>query len=100
MFLSTENVRVVQANKDNIEYYNKIYEESKSEAAKLAAIELAEFIKNNQPSFLQRVFCCTKPYTGEEEDSEMESVIYSSGQSSDEENRLGRLFLKMKEKDK
>jgi hypothetical protein len=34
MFLSTDNTRVVQANKDNIEYYNKIYEESKSEAAK------------------------------------------------------------------
>ena len=47
MFLSTENTRVVQANKDNIEYYNKVYEESKSEEAKIKAIELAEFIKNN-----------------------------------------------------
>ncbi len=47
MFLSTENIRVVQANKDNIEFYNKLYEESKSEEAKQKAIELAEFIKNN-----------------------------------------------------
>jgi hypothetical protein len=47
MFLSTENTRVVQANKDNIEYYNKIYEESKSEESKQAALDLAVFIKNN-----------------------------------------------------
>lgn len=30
----------------------------------------------------------------------MESVIYSEGESGAEENRLGRLFLKMKEKEK
>jgi len=100
MFLSTENIRVVQANKDNIEYYNKLYEESKSEEAKQKAIELAEFIKNNQPHICKRIFCCAKPYTGEEEDSDLESVVYSEGESGDEENRLGRLFLKMKEKEK
>ena len=27
-------------------------------------------------------------------------MVYSSGESGDEENKLGRLFLKMKEKDK
>jgi hypothetical protein len=46
------------------------------------------------------VFCCAKPYTGEEEDDEMESVIYDEGESGDDENRLGRAFLKMKEKEK
>lgn len=30
----------------------------------------------------------------------MYSVIYSSGESGDEENKLGRQFLKMKERDK
>jgi hypothetical protein len=34
MFLSTEETKIVHANKDNMEYYNKMYEESKSEAAK------------------------------------------------------------------
>lgn len=48
----------------------------------------------------KKIFCCAKPYTGEEEDSELESVVYSEGESGNEENRLGRLFLKMKEKDK
>jgi len=28
------------------------------------------------------------------------SVIYSSGESGEEENRLGRLYLKMKEREK
>ena len=46
------------------------------------------------------MFCCAKPYTGEEEDDEMESVIYDEGESGDDENRLGRAFLKMKEKEK
>ena len=34
MFLATGKTKVVQANKDNIEFYNNIYEEQRSEAAK------------------------------------------------------------------
>lgn len=34
MFLGDEKTKQVQANKDNIVYYNKIYEDSKSETAK------------------------------------------------------------------
>lgn len=30
----------------------------------------------------------------------MISLVYSEGESGDEENKLGRLFLKMKEKEK
>ena len=30
MFLSTQKTKTVHANKDNIEYYNKLYEDSKS----------------------------------------------------------------------
>jgi hypothetical protein len=61
---------------------------------------MIEYIRTHQPHILMRIFCCAKPYTGEEEDEEVESVIYSSGESGDEENKLGRVFLKMKEKDK
>jgi hypothetical protein len=68
MFLSQGKTKVVQANKDNIEFYNKCYEESKSEEAKRAAKALEEFIAQNQPNILQKVFCCAKPYTGEEEE--------------------------------
>jgi hypothetical protein len=39
MFLSTGRMKVVQANKDNIEFYNKIYEENKSQASKQAEID-------------------------------------------------------------
>jgi hypothetical protein len=35
MFLATDyEKKVVEANKDNIEYYNRIYEDGKSEEAK------------------------------------------------------------------
>ena len=30
----------------------------------------------------------------------IEEIFYSSGESGDEENRLGRVYLKMKEKEK
>ena len=50
MFLSTEKTKVVHANKDNIEFYNRMYEESKSEAAREAAIELAEYVRTHQPN--------------------------------------------------
>ena len=33
-------------------------------------------------------------------DLPIEEIVYSSGESGDEENRLGRVYLKMKEKDK
>ena len=47
------------------------------------------------------MFCCAKPYTGEEEEDEtVVSVAFSSGESGEDENRLGREFLKMKERDK
>ena len=36
MFLTTERTKVVQANKDNIEFYNKWYEDRKSDSAKKA----------------------------------------------------------------
>jgi hypothetical protein len=36
MFLSTEKKKIVEANQDNIEYYNRIYEEMKSEESKQA----------------------------------------------------------------
>ena len=50
---------------------------------------------------MKQIFCCAKPYTGEEsDDQEILEVVYSSGESGDEENKLGRFFLKMKEKDK
>lgn len=97
MFLAKGKIPEVHANKDNMEYYNKIYEEGKSEEAKQAARELEEYIKTHQPSWIKRVFCCAKPYTGEEEDEDIESITYSSGESGEDENKLGRDFLKMKE---
>ena len=39
--------KVVHANKDNMEYYNRVYEEGKSEEAKQAAIELEEYIRTH-----------------------------------------------------
>jgi hypothetical protein len=64
-------------------------------------LKKAEYVRTHQPHILKRIFCCARPYTGETEDEEEEEeVVYSSGESGDEENRLGRLFLKMKEKDK
>jgi hypothetical protein len=102
MFLGTEKTKVVQANKDNIVYYNKIYEDQKSKKAKAAAIARKEYIRTHQPSIIKKIFCCAKPYTGDKQDDdrEIEDVVYSAGESGDEENKLGRLYLKMKEKDK
>jgi hypothetical protein len=103
MFLSTKRVKVVEANQDNIEYYNKVYEEMKSDEAKQAALELEIFIANNQPHILKRIFCCAKPYTGEEEEEDFDlipSMIYSSGESGDDEHVLSLKFLKSKERDK
>ena len=45
MFLGTGERKIVHANKDNIEYYNKIYEEGKSEAAKIAEKEKEAYVK-------------------------------------------------------
>lgn len=99
--MQDEEVKQVQANKDNIEYYNKLYEDSYSEKAKLAAIARNELIKKRQPSKFKKIFCCAKPYTVKRpDDYELEEVSYSSGQSGDEEARLGRIYLKYKEKDK
>jgi hypothetical protein len=62
----------------------------KSDSAKQAAIDLQAYIDANQPNFFKRVFCCAKPFTGdEEEDEELESIIYSSGEDDGEENKLG-----------
>ena len=47
MFLETANKKVVQANKENLEYYNHHYEEQKSEAAKQAALDLEEYIRTH-----------------------------------------------------
>ena len=48
MFLRDDYERkTVEANKDNMEYYNRWYEDSKSEAAKLAAILEEEHIRDN-----------------------------------------------------
>ena len=49
---------------------------------------------------MQKIFCCAKPYLGEEEDSDIDSILYSEGESGAEENRLGIDFLKMRERDK
>lgn len=43
--------KVVHANKDNMEYYNRLYEEGKSEEAKIAAAELEEYIRTHQPTW-------------------------------------------------
>ena len=37
MFLNTDKVKVVQANKDNIVYYNNYYDSFKTEKARAAA---------------------------------------------------------------
>ena len=100
MFLETANKKVVQANKENLEFYNQHYEENKTEAAKQAALELEEYIRTHQPHILKKIFCCAKPYTGEEEDESIHSIEYSSGDSGDDENKLGRQFLKAKEREK
>ena len=47
MFLASEKTKVVQANKDNIVYYNKIYDGFKSDAAKKAAIDREEYIRTH-----------------------------------------------------
>ena len=91
----------MQANKDNIVYYNQIYENLKSEKGKLASLARLEMMRRNQPGVFRRVFCCAKRNLMlEEEDVELEEVVYSSGESGDEEAKLGRQFLKMKERDK
>lgn len=41
---------------------------------------------------------CKKPI--KRSDLPVEEIVYSSGESGDEENRLGRIYLKMKEKQK
>jgi hypothetical protein len=65
MFLGTEKTKVVQANKDNIVYYNKIYEDQKSKKAKASAIARKEYIRTHQPSIFDIVCCCAKPYKGD-----------------------------------
>lgn len=47
MFLATGRPKVVQANKDNIEFYNRIYEEAKSEASKAVALAQEEYIRTH-----------------------------------------------------
>jgi hypothetical protein len=47
MFLSTEKTKVVQASSDNLAYYNKMYDDMKSDAAKQAAVEFAAFVAAN-----------------------------------------------------
>lgn len=90
---------VVQVNKSNIDFYNNIYEEQKSQAGKDRAIAKALFIKQNQPHIIRRILCCAKPLKDyPDAEKEQVAVIYSSGESGDEENKSGRAFLKMKEK--
>lgn len=55
-------------------------------------------LQEMQPSWFQRVFLCKKPI--KLIDLPVEEIVYSSGESGDEENRLGRIYLKMKEKQK
>lgn len=102
MFLNTDQVKIVQANKDNIMYYNAIYDSMKTDKAREAAERQRLYILKNQPSTFRKIFCCAKPFTGKEEglDDEIVEVVYSSGNSSEEEVRIGRIFLKMKERDK
>ena len=47
MFLEKGNQKIVQANKDNIVYYNQIYENLKSEKGKLASLARLEMMRRN-----------------------------------------------------
>lgn len=96
MFIDPGKIKRVEVNNENIHYYNKLYEDGRSEEAKIALALEDERLQEMQPNWFQRVFCCKKPIN--ESDLPVEEVVYSSGESGDEENRLGRLYLKMKEK--
>ena len=99
MFIDPGKVKRVEVNNENIQYYNSLYEEMRSEEAKINMALEAERLKAMQPTWLQRVFCYKKPITQADVDV-YEEIVYSSGDSGDEENRLGRIYLKMKEKQK
>ena len=98
MFIDPGKVKRVEVNNENMQYYNNIYEQMRSEESKRKQEVKEQNLLRMQPSWFKRVFCCEKPI--KREDIPLEEIVYSSGESGDEENRLGRIYLKMKERQK
>ena len=88
MFLDTGEIKTVHANKDNMEYYNNIYEEMKSAEEKQRTKklrELNESVKNKPAFLLKKFFCCGDKFTPTNkkqkiEDIVIEELVYSSGE--------------------
>jgi hypothetical protein len=98
MFIDPGKVKRVEVNKENIEYYNNLYAKMSGDGPKIEELSAELKLKSMQPSCLNRWFCCKKPV--KMEDLPIEEIVYSSGESGDDENRLGRVYLKMRERQK
>ena len=82
-----------------MEYYDKIYNKLRSEEAVQKQIKAAKLLEASQPSKLRQIFCCAKKIKSLRP-TEIVPLVYSSGESGEDENRLGRNYLKMKEAEK
>jgi hypothetical protein len=80
-----------------MEYYNRLYRKMRSQEAIRLQKQEEILLAKAQPSRCKRIFCCVKKLVKLPEAEVMEEINYSSGESGEDENRVGRQFLKMKE---
>ena len=93
MFLNNAEIKTVHANKDNIIYYNSIYDKFRSEGAKQKARVRKEVELRNRPSWIKQLccFCCKdKNEKMRIENIIFDDIVYSSGESGEDEIRLSR----------
>ena len=93
----------MHANKENLLYYNSLYEKQLRKKFRGPNKQKKQVTINRSRSWLGRIFCCfkcTRRAKLKAEKIVIPVVEYSEGESGEEENRLGRKFLKMKEREK
>ena len=93
----------MHANKENLLYYNSLYEKGLKKKFSGPNNQKKQVTITRGRSWLGRIFCClkcTRRAKLKAEEIVIPVVEYSEGESGEEENRLGRKFLKMKEREK
>lgn len=92
----------MHANKENLLFYNSLYEKHLRKKFRGQNKQKKPITINRSRSRLDKFCCfkCTRRAKLKAEEIVIPVVEYSEGESGEEENRLGRKFLKMKEREK